>query len=470
MKNKIFWISFAGVLAAYAASLLASRAPTVEVFFAVVVLAVAAAVFYKNFSAGVAIVIAELVAGSFGHLFNFPGGVSVRMGLFALALAATAIRLVRYPTERAAVREFLWRPVWLVGALAIGWGTIYGLALHGRGALADANAYAFFLLFPTVFLTLRDAPGRRLNFETILGAVTASSLLTLAVFTAFTHALPEPILAFVYKWVRDYGLGEITRAPGGFYRVFFQTQLWNLIAFLAGPAALIWLRKKNLFYHSVVAVGLSAAVVFVSFSRTFWLAALAAMALGFIFILARREFRGSRRAYAVILLALLAFGLALPFVLSRSVGGAVLTRANPLLGEAAVDSRMNLLKVMLPAALKSPILGYGFGKELTYKTLDPRLLALYPDGNYTTAAFEWGWLDFWLKMGLIGPVFFIWLVGLLLWRGYKKIRGAATANSWPVIGLLVAIIGISLAHVFSPWLNHPLGIGLLLIAGAILLE
>jgi O-antigen ligase len=114
----------------------------------------------------------------------------------------------------------------------------------------------------------------------------------------------------------------------------------------------------------------------------------------------------------------------------------------------------------------SPMLGSGFGATVTYKTEDPRILGSNPTGKYTTYAFEWGWLDIWLKLGLFGLLSYGALLAAVARAGFTAgpegddaMIGAAFA-----IGLAV----ISAVSFFSPYSNHPLGIGYLIIAGIII--
>ena len=56
-------------------------------------------------------------------------------------------------------------------------------------------------------------------------------------------------------------------------------------------------------------------------------------------------------------------------------------------------------------------MGRGFGATVTYQTRDPRILADNGSGEYTTYAFEWGWLDIWLKLGIFGLAAYFLLIG-----------------------------------------------------------
>jgi O-antigen ligase len=450
---------FCATMLVFAGSFVGSRVPPLGWLIAGAFCLLLVFLFTRSFSAGVLFVLAELAAGSLGHLFVFPHGVSIRMAFFVLALVATAVRLFRSEEDRFFVRKNVFRPEFLFLSVAIVYGFFRGLLSQPFGqVVGDANAYAFFLLLPTFLLAFKDISTRELAVPVLLGATSATAVLTLVLLFLFTHNTPEPILRMLYKWVRDFGLGEITRAPGGFYRVFFQAHIWNFILYVWSAALLVRAPKQRWLWIPAM---LSAAVVFVSFSRTFWLSAALAMAVGVLVVFCLRTTRRLFFRYVLSALLVSAFGLALPFALTRSVSSAAIARAGAVGGEAAIDSRFNLLPVMIGAIREHPVLGSGFGKSLTYVTKDPRLLAYFPDGNYTTTAFEWGWLDFWLKMGIAGIIAFAVLVFTVLKKLWQTLAAAET--SWLAFAFFLSVIGVSLAHAFSPWLNHPLGIGLLLL-------
>ena len=451
---------FFATLLVFAGSFAGSRLPQFGLLIGVELCLLLIAVFARSFTAGTLFVLAELVAGSLGHLFVFPGGVPIRMAFFAIALVATCVRMLQSKEDRILVRKILLRPEVLCLALVVLYGVIRGLLSQPlRLVVGDANAYGFFLLLPTFLLAFKDVTARERAIPVILGATSATAFLTLILLFLFTHPTPEPMLRMLYKWVRDFGLGEITRAPGGFYRVFFQAHIWNFIVYLCSAALILRSSKQRWLWIPAV---LSVSVVFISFSRTFWLSAAIAMAVGVAIVLIRRETRPVFFRYLFTAILLSVLGLGLPFALTRSVSSAAFARAGALGGEAAIDSRFNLLPVMTGAIREHPLLGWGFGKSLTYVTKDPRLLAYFPDGNYTTTAFEWGWLDFWLKMGIAGIAVFAMLVILLLIRLWKTFSDPN--KSWMSLALSLSVIGVAIAHTFSPWLNHPLGIGLLLLA------
>jgi O-antigen ligase len=90
------------------------------------------------------------------------------------------------------------------------------------------------------------------------------------------------------------------------------------------------------------------------------------------------------------------------------------------------------------------------------------LLKTNPDGNYTTSAFEWGWLDIWLKMGLIGLLVYGSLLLQLIKRGWTNVK--LSLGDKYSFGLTITLISMIIVHFFTPYLNHPLGLGWLMLA------
>ena len=63
---------------------------------------------------------------------------------------------------------------------------------------------------------------------------------------------------------------------------------------------------------------------------------------------------------------------------------------------------------------QEPFFGQGYGATVTYLSQDPRVLENNPSGLYTTYAFEWGYLDIWLKLGIGGIIAYLLLLFFLI--------------------------------------------------------
>jgi len=102
---------------------------------------------------------------------------------------------------------------------------------------------------------------------------------------------------------------------------------------------------------------------------------------------------------------------------------------------------------------QAPILGKGFGTTVVYQSSDPRFLEQSADGLYETYAFEWAWLDLWLKLGILGVLIYLWFL-------IKLIRDALSLKQ---IGVVLCLVALAMVNVFTPYLNHPLGLGALML-------
>ena len=412
----------------------------------------------------VLLLLVELFIGSKGYLFYFEAQgvqVSLRIILWLIVLTVWAVSFV---SRWLKTKEFPWPKVkkfpffWICGAL--GFLVVFGL-LNGflRGhdfsnLFFDFNGWLYFaLLFPLydVFIASQNRQDNWKQLEQIFViTIFWLSIKTLLLLYFFTHNLPS-ILPDIYRWVRLSGVGEITSAPGGFFRIFFQSHIFLL---LASPFLFWKLRTKQSWSLWALLI-LSGAGIIISMSRSFWLALLVALFLLIIVIWKRAGIK-SALINAVKYIIVLALSLVLVLLVAKFPcptvsGGFNLSlfadRANLTQSESAISSRWALLDSLKAELLKNPILGSGFGTLVTYKSSDPRVAETTADNMYTTYAFEWGWLDVWLKLGLFGLLAYLYLLFMIVKKSWKN-----------NIALAVSLIALTTVNIFTPYANHPLGI------------
>lgn len=159
----------------------------------------------------------------------------------------------------------------------------------------------------------------------------------------------------------------------------------------------------------------------------------------------------------------------LPGTTSVSIASLVEERTSDVTEEAAGASRFALLKPLFTAISKHPVWGQGFGTTVSYASKDPRALEASGGGLYTTFAFEWGYLDLWLKLGLLGLgiyTYFLWVVAKQGWEAWKK-RLADPNDQLLLVGTVISCVVLLAIHATTPYLNHPLGIGFIMLAASI---
>ena len=127
--------------------------------------------------------------------------------------------------------------------------------------------------------------------------------------------------------------------------------------------------------------------------------------------------------------------------------------------EAALASRWSLLPNLWQAIKQAPITGQGFGATVGYYSQDPRILAQHPDGWYTSYAFEWAYLDTWLKLGFLGLLAYL---GWLFYLFFRLWQQGQAPDGEKYRALAISLLFLMIVNIFTPYLNHPLGLGFLL--------
>lgn len=430
---------------------------------------------------GIYALVAELVVGSHGYMLSLDVAdftISLRLGLFLVVFIAWIIWISR---QRAVY--FFESPVWkwyvaLLAFLVIGVvvGYIHGNTLHD--IFFDWNGYLFFGMILPFTQAVRTKQHVYNLLCVLFAGVAVLAIKTLILVFLFSHSeYFVYYLGSIYKWIRDFRIGEITLQPNGFYRIFFQSHIYVVYALCISLALLLYRWR----WEYIAAVSATITLLFLSYSRSFWLATLLIIALLAMYALWKRQVSVSRltQVYGMAAIVFLVGYVCILGIINLplssdggsgvSAGSLLTDRTQDPTTEAAGSSRMALLQPLLQKNLEHPLLGSGFGTNVTYRTQDPRALATNPDGYYTTFAFEWGYLDLWLKLGLAGTVVYLMLLGLLLLRAYSLAEILPkTTDRYIVIGLLFSTIALVVVHALTPYLNHPLGIGWIVIVTVII--
>ncbi len=466
--GKAFWVTYGTLAVAYIAGFFAINTSVAYALTGITAL-ITFVVSVRRLEFGLLIAFAELIATSHGHLFPYG-----RMAIFAAVMLAWGIHQL-LPSSRYR----LLKPVSRFGEIlmpfglllvAVAWGIFMGLRFGNEqgNVINDANGYLYILYLLPILSVEWTSAAKRLLLQVFAGAAGFVIDLTLLILYLFTH-LSEPVQRAMYTFFRDARIAELTRVVDDIFRVFLQAQFFPMILLFIALSAIFWFWKSRRDQNAIAIVIIGAlSTMIISMSRSFWVGMIVAFVviIGSVFVVKRPSIKESIRlsSAGVLMLvtsvATLWFVLAFPFPQARNVSGFGSFLSDRVSSsDAAISSRWNLLPEMNREIAEHTIFGSGFGTIIAFESDDPRVREMYPDGKWRTYAFEWGWHDALIKMGILGPLAFLWIgyvLGAGLLRGFKKETG------WLSIGLFAGLIALYATHAFSPYLNHPIGLGYLL--------
>ena len=422
---------------------------------------------YKKPTFALTLLAFELILGSRGGWFKIganvvnDGGIAIRILVFVAFFLGWSASMM-FMRQLKALWQFC-QEEWLIPFAGLGivviWAVVRGVFLHQPFLASDANAWGFFLaIIPAGWLWKQEHDVLTTELRTMIpAAIGFLTMMTLALFVVFAQSGHfMGLTGGLYAWIRQSGLGEITSITHGVYRVFFAGQILLVAAWL-------WMYVRATQDHRPFTIKvwlawmLLGATIVISLSRSFWLGmAISSLMIAGASLVQRPSawkevvMRTVVRPLVSLVGSFLLIFLVATFALSSALGSRFSN------GEAAVSSRWNLIPVMEKGIAQHPLLGSGFGATLTYQSHDPRVVAK-TGGVDTTYAFEWGWLNIWYKMGIFGLLTMIWLLGSIVIRA-AELSVQSRVFVWSLMLVLATI------HIFTPYLDHPLGIGLLLFA------
>ncbi len=450
-----------------------------------VIFVVTAVMAYKNPVNGLLIAFAEIMVGGHGHLIDASVGgfsLSIRMVIFAavmLAWLATSIKTKTWP-KFMVLRD----TPWLLLLVAVVVGTVIGFAQNNVGqAFDDANSYVTIAYLLPLLSIVWDSNKKRELLQVFFASTVFICVNTLLIVFLFTH-LPGGLLRGVYEFVRDARIAEVTLLTGPnwfvghflssaspwYFRVFEPAHFFPMVMIFALVAAKFTVWKSERMPLAAKATLILCTATFVaSLSRSFVLGAVAGAAIVALFALldapktVGKYVLNAGRVGVVMAVGVVLFWAVIvsPIPKHPNLKDAAFYKSSQADDRGlAISSRWNLLYPMYQEIVASPMLGRGFGHNVTFITDDPRIRATNPTGEYTTYRFEWGYQDIWLKMGLLGLIAFVWYLVVVSRAFYFTYHNHG--HRWLTIGLYAGVVALFVTHVFSPYLNHPIGLGYML--------
>ncbi len=440
---------------------------------------------YVSLPWAVLIFLIELILGSKGYLFFYSGNdlqISIRIGWFLVLMAVFVAKLFIPQTGliwRQHLRHHKLFYAWLVACLAIVWAAMIGIGYNNfANWFLDLNAYFYLAVFLPLLVCWPEVWSKlKLVLIPAFSYLAFKTIVFFYLYSHFTTLDLDPL----YHWFRNTGFGEISYFGGPFFRIFSQSQIFILLSALFSLLS-VWfmVAKDNLSYVTFFRTKINwwlfaifqLLALIISLSRSFWLGFIIAWLAALIYLLITKTnllslVRGLIISLSLIIIAVgLYFGVAqLPWPKPIALAGQniLMDRLTQGAGEAAGAARLQLLSPLWQRIEPRFLSGSGFGTTVTYLTTDPRIVsqAVGKQAWYTTYAFEWGYLDMWLKFGLVALMlylyFFLSLITTTL-GAFKKISFLS------FIGL-ACLLSLAVTNITTPYLNHPLGIGAWLVIG-----
>ncbi|MBN1325918.1 O-antigen ligase family protein [Candidatus Falkowbacteria bacterium] len=462
---------------------------------------------WKKLEYGIYVVLTELIIGSQGYLFYLvlPGfKASIRLGIFLIVFFVWLIKYLKPRIFLNLLKRDALVQNFILLLIFVAFGTINGI-INKNGltnVFFDVNGYLYFGLFFAFLEVFKSIEQIKKFLKIFIGAMIYECTKVFLTLYLFSHDYFINASDLFYHWIRDTRVGEITYAGGNFFRIFFQSQIWALIGIFIIICLIIWVMQKKPLCHpersegsktlgvidSSHSFGMTERVwlfllltiiqtsIIISFSRSFWVGAIAAfiILLGYLVFIYKPGFKiiskiiGISASSLILSIFLVIFIANFPIPKPSSELSAQLIGARFLsfFGEAGVSSRWNELPSLLEKIKQSPVFGSGHGTTITFKSEDPRIKnEQNPEGWYTTYTFEWGYLDTLIEIGILGLLVCLVFIGQIAYMGLKTLKN----KEYGLIsaGLLLGLVAMLVTHMFSPYLNHPLGIGYLMLCASI---
>ncbi|MFC1663210.1 O-antigen ligase family protein [Patescibacteria group bacterium] len=501
----LWWLLPIG-LTIYLVSFLAYLYPNFNDVAFWVITIVFAVLSYKKMEYGLMIIVAELILGSKGYLLSqsvFDYVISLRLSFFIVIFIIWTIKRISDKQWRFWKTSLKWP--FILFTVFLSYGLVNGLLnSSAKTAFFDLNGYLFFGLLIIGFDIIRNQKSILNLIKVIISSSLILGLFTFILFINFSFInyndglvvatqVNEEQLAKLgqtpetaplgqtldqdqellkvrydeltsdknisYRWLRDTGLAEISYLGGKFFRVFFYSHLYLMISFVLFLMIVLnnWdkMIAKYKFVNTIYLLFITFTVL-ISFSRSILLGVIIAVLVSLFYISKRRRWQ----LVVTILLLLVVSSLIIKVVAPETyevITDRLLSFYNPQTETAAV-TRVSLLGEVWNKFMENPVMGSGFGASVVLPNIIPGSDDVYFTSVYL---YEWTYLDIAVKIGLLGLLALIWLIiGII-----KQVNKLREFIEYKIIYLwfTITLISFIVINITTPYINHPLGIGWLII-------
>lgn len=308
--------------------------------------------------------------------------------------------------------------------------------------LQDLLPFSFFLLiFPAKeFLRNENADKNLLNllFIFILGS-SLWSVFNLILFQQGIAILHSPY----YNWLRDFALAKVTYLDSGYWRLVFPEHLLLVPAILF----LVYLYLQTKDKIILIFLGLANIILALNISRAYLLALL----IGLVVLKYQTKFFTWFKVCVITLFGfiLIFFAINLSVSAGHNLGLNILGLRLPGITQINTDisanNRLQLLAPIWQSIQDSPVFGQGLG--LNIKFINDL------GQSISTRHFDWGYLEFWAKFGLVALILY-----LFIWLNLIKNLLVQTKKQALSLACAASLIAIMISNIWAQNMLHVFGI------------
>ncbi|OGH73611.1 MAG: hypothetical protein A2921_03885 [Candidatus Magasanikbacteria bacterium RIFCSPLOWO2_01_FULL_43_20b] len=315
--------------------------------------------------------------------------------------------------------------------------------------IQDLMPFGFLLLLFPSFYSFSNEKTQHYLVRLIAVFIIGTALfafLTFVLFSSQTLLIHQDF----YKWFRDVNVGKITDMKTGFFRIVEPSHLFIVPIILLITSLRMRAEKHNRMWWVMLILAIF--ILDLNLSRGYFLA----LAIGLLVLKYKHTWKKWFFESLSVVLLIIGIFTATHLFASGGVspgwellGLRVRSFASPEI-EISTNTRMMILPQIWEKIKTAPFLGGGLGSEVTFLNT-----ATYE--TITTQHFDWGYLEMWTELGIIGGLA---LLGLYLFTAVLLIKKIKTAPDWHDfdVGLLAGIIALLVMNVTLPALFHVFGI------------
>lgn len=392
------------------------------------------------------IIAAEIILGGSGSYLGI-GNISLRTILLVLSLSIFLIKKIQNKTIKEITKDKLF---FIILAL-VGWAIISAFIGYKNGhALSNIISDTIPYLFFGYYFPLKEIISRDTKFLTVTKNILIAALIGNFIVIAFTFlGFSANIFALqdhYYHWYRDVAAGKITILPFNFFRLVLNEHLLMI-------PILLWLmheliQKRNVKLNWILAT-ITILVLAINLTRIYYVA----LFVGTLLLFRKKHWLNWLKCGAAFALILIIGFTTVHFIASRGqsfgweiFGFRLQSIATPTIEDSSL-SRMMLLPKIKEKIISAPIVGQGLGDTVSaYSPVFKQTI--------TTPHFDWGYLEIWAELGMIGLILWLNLLSEII----KKTEYQTLT--------LVMISGLMVINITSPAVFHVFGILLLTILAA----